>query len=193
MQKKKRSYSRIGFVIAATGLAGTTVSSLKELRENNLEMLRLRDAVISADESGIEITERLAELQLHVTTHMNATPPKLGSEPAIQLKNSYDRAKLVEQTRVSAERTAIANDATIYCEENFRTALLSVRADCVARYVADRPVEERTIVADLYRYDFVSPRWSPDAAGWSIVIAIFFALTLAVLLASKIIAILRLK
>jgi hypothetical protein len=146
--------------------------TLYALRANNVKMLELRDAVIAADESGIAVYERLGELQQHVAAHMNATPPRLGSEPSIQLKNSYDRARAMESARVSAERTNIANEATQYCESSLQSARLSARASCVADYIAARPVQERPVVADLYRYDFVSPRWTPDLAGIMLVVAI---------------------
>lgn len=156
-------------------------------------MLDLREAVILADQSGQGVYDRLAELQGFVTSHMNANPPKLGSEPAIQLKSTYERAKEAERARVSAERATIANDATVYCEANFRNVQLSRRAECVANYIADRPVEERVIVSDLYRYDFVSPRWTADNAGVPIALGALSFLIFVSLVFSRLIARFRLN
>lgn len=191
-----RQRKPLSYVIASVPFLSTlgfSIYSLLQLRSNNLKMLELRDAVIQADESGQGVYERLAELQGYVTSHMNANPPKLGSEPAIQLKNTYERAKSAEQERVSAERTAIANEATAYCEENFRNVNLSRRAECVAGYIADRPVQERVIISDLYRYDYVSPRWTADNAGIPIVIAAASFLIFSFMVFSRLLVRFRIK
>lgn len=168
---KKSPWPVAGLVFSFLGSVSAGAVGLFALRENNKDMLQLRDAVFEADEAGLGIQESIDALQNHVSSHMNANPPKLGDNSAIQLKSSYDRARQAETERMSAARTELAQQATSYCEANVRNVQLSVRAQCVAQYIADRPITEKQIVADLYRYNFISPRWSPDLAGWSLVVA----------------------
>lgn len=156
-------------VIIGIGFIASGAYTLYALRQNNLEMQKLHTAVIEADKSGQDVYDKLADLQLYIARHMNTNPPKLGTNASVQLVNTYQRDKQAEAERVSTARTTIANAATEYCESELRSARLTDRASCVAQYVAERPVVERAVVADLYRYDFTSPRWTPDTAGWSLV------------------------
>jgi hypothetical protein len=170
-KQKKSPWSSVGIVASLSGFAGASAAGIFALRKNNLRMLELRDKVISADASGVDIDKSVASLQKFVSEHMNSTPPKLGSQPALQLKTSYDRAVSAEKTRVTTERDKVNVEAITTCEAALPTSLLSDRANCIIAYNTARPVTERVVVADLYRYDFVSPKWTPDLAGWSIVVA----------------------
>lgn len=143
-------------------------------------MLRLRDAVFVADEKDQGVNEALRELQSFVVSHMNTNLPKLGDEKAIQLKFTYERLIKTENDRVSTERARIASEATAYCEAALPSVRLTERAKCVEDYIAARPVTLRDIPKDLYSFDFVSPSWSPDIAGWSLVAAILAALYLVI-------------
>lgn len=171
-RKSAQVWSRVGiagnFILAAAGVG----ASILALRDNNLKMIALYEKVKEADTSGVGTYDRLKDLQVFVAQHMNATPPKLGSNPGIQLVETYKRAKAAETARVTAERERIYNEAISYCEAALPQSLLSQRAQCIIDRNASQTVTERQIVPDLYRYDFVSPRWSPDLAGWSIVVSV---------------------
>jgi hypothetical protein len=187
MKKHHTSHKRSNIVITTSFVSTLVLGALSvgALRENNLRMLDLRQKVLDADARGESATEELSALQQHVTDHMNATPPKLGNQPAIQLTTAYTKALEAEAYRVSQARTQIANEATAYCESTLSGARLSTRADCVANYTAARPVTERTVVADLYRHDFVSPTWSPDLAGWLLVACFASAMVCVVQIAIR--------
>jgi len=165
-------------LLLTAGVVASSISLVSGLRANNLRMLELREDVFIADESGQGIEDALRALQAHVTTHMNADLPRLGDNPAIQLKNTYERLQTAESQRVSEARQALTDEATAYCEANVRGVQLSVRAQCVSEYIAARPVSEKEINPDLYRYNFASPRWSPDLAGWSYVALVCFGAAL---------------
>lgn len=188
----KRALHNFGGSAVTVGVAAILVASglttLFALRQNNARMLELRQTVIDADATGHAVYESLAALQSHVTSHMNATPPKLGSEPSIQLKATYDRAKAIEDANVSAARNAVAAEAARQCESGSAGQLLSVTASCVANYTAAHPINERRIVPDLYRYDFVSPRWSADLAGWALLVTVGSGLILAARIVSRFVA-----
>lgn len=145
------------------------------LRANNEHMFSLREAVYRADLSNSDVQTALGALQAYVVKHMN-TDLSSGSNPIyppIQLKYTYNR--LVEQ-QANATTTAssqIYTDAQHYCETQNSTDYYGTnRVPCVSAYVQSHPVAKATpIPAELYKFDFVSPRWSPDLAGWSMVVA----------------------
>jgi hypothetical protein len=120
---------------------------------------------------------------------MNASPlPQLGDNAPVQLSRSYERAKAAETARVTAEREKVTQDGIAFCEGQFAASRLTVRSQCIADYGAANPVQpERTIVVDLYRYDFVSPIWTPDRAGWLVLVSIVLVTILVLRLASKLI------
>lgn len=150
-------------------------------------MLSLRDAVFAADAAeGGDVSGALSNLQRYVTAHMNTSLPKLGDEKAIQLKYTYDRLVAAEDQRVSAERVSIADAAAAFCESALPNVRLTVRAQCVQEYIEVRPVTARTIPKELYTFDFVSPLWSSDAAGWLVVSFIIASVVLLVRVVSGI-------
>jgi hypothetical protein len=152
-------------------------------RNNDIEMVGLREAVYVADEQGGDIETALRELRDFVTTHMNADLRKgsntIESEDPIQLVNTYNRAVAAEQVRVSTERAKIASEAQSSCEKQFPLPPLTRRAQCVQEYKDARTVTERTIDKQYYTYDFVSPSWSPDEAGLSLLVSVTTGLALA--------------
>jgi hypothetical protein len=156
-----------GNVLAMSALAAKFAFAL---RKNNLQMLSLRENVVKADETGEGVGAAVHDLQSFVSAHMNSTPPKLGNEPAVQLKSSYDRAVATEKLRLTTARDKVNADAVNYCEAALPSSLLSDRANCIIEYNTARPITGSAVVVDLYKYDFVSPRWTPDVAGWSMLV-----------------------
>jgi hypothetical protein len=183
-----KPWKKTGLLIQSSVVVGSGVLALLSLRNNNLTMLRLRQAVLDADTQNTDATQPLAELQAFVTSHMNTKLPRLGDQPAIQLKNKYDVLIKTEQDRVSAARQTQGQEATTYCEQTVVGGFLSVRAQCVADYTATRPITEQMIIPDLYRYNFASPAWSPDVAGLSLVVFVIAAGFLMLSVVARIIA-----
>lgn len=179
--------SRLVVVVASVGLVGSLAGAVYQLRQNNLEMLRLREAVFRADESNGDVNGALNNLRNYVAQHMNTPLPKLGDEKQIQLKYTYDRLVAAEQQRVSTAREKVTADATAECERQLPQVRLTERVKCVQAYIQAHPVTEQTIVKELYTFDFVSPKWSPDLAGWLLVVS---ALCGAVLLLQLIVTLL---
>lgn len=145
------------------------------LRANNIRMTELRDAVYVADEKGEGVEEALQDLRAHVNSHMNTNlDAGKGIYPPIQLKYTYERLVKAEQDRVSAANAQIYTDAQNHCEQVNPTSILGRdRVGCIEQYVKSRgTVQAHTIPDALYKFDFVSPRWSPDLAGWSLAAAI---------------------
>ena len=162
----------------------SVASSVYALRQNNLKMLELREAVFAADRDDGDINTALSDLQLFVVSHMNTNLPKLGDEKAIQLKYTYERRQAVDEVRVSEERAAVSAQATNYCNTTFAGATFAVRSQCILDYSAAHPVNSLEIPKELYAYDFVTPLWVPDAAGLSLLAATALFLVLLLRFAS---------
>lgn len=183
-----KPWKKTGLLVQLGISIGSGLIAVTALRQNNLRMLKLRQAVLDADALNTDTTEPLSGLQSFVTTHMNTRLPRLGDKPAIQLKSKYDALVKAEQDRISAARQTQGQEATAYCEQNVVGGYLSVRAQCVADYTAARPITEQTILSDLYRYNFATPTWSPDTAGLSLVFFVLVSTSLVLSVFARIIA-----
>ena len=163
------------FLVAAVvfGLIG-----IYSLRQNNLTMVNLRNQVYQADQNNTDVEGALRSLREYVYAHMNTnlTSGNNAIYPPIQLKYSYDRALNSSKAGVDDPNTKIYTDAQAECEKQFPKGLSgSGRIPCIQDYIASRVIKEAAIpTASLYEFDFVSPRWSPDVAGWSIVASSLF-------------------
>lgn len=144
------------------------------LRSNNLKALQLRDAVNQVDKENGDVEKALRELRTFIYSHMNtnlSSGPN-AIKPPVQLKYRYERLVQAEQDRLSTENAKIYTEAQAECEKRFPKGLSgSGRIPCITEYVASKGVQQNTIPDSLYKFDFVSPLWTPDLAGWSLVIA----------------------
>lgn len=145
------------------------------LRLNNVGMIERRAAVISADEAGDRevIQDRLYDLQRYVSQHMNTD---LG-EKGVPLEQTFLRDYEAKLAEASSERNAnrdifkISNDI---CRARVSRSL-TAHKDCMTTELAKYPegsdlVEEITLPTEPYYHSFASPLWSPDFAGWSVVV-----------------------
>lgn len=148
-------------------------------RQNNVRMIRLRDEVFRADEQNGDIEKALRELRRYVYAHMNtelASGPT-AIRPPIQLKHHYERLATQEKTRVANVNAALTSEAEAVCRQRFPvTANATGLQPCIMGYLNERGIKEQPIPKELYQFDFVSPRWSPDLAGWSLVLTVLFGL-----------------
>jgi preprotein translocase subunit SecF len=151
------------------------------LRNNNLRMVHLKEAVYAADKNGGDTAKALQNLQHYVTGHMN-TKLATGSDtvyPPIQLKYTYDRLVTAESERLATTNQQLYNDAQKYCEsQNSSDFSGRNRVPCIQQYVKDHGQPLKTVPDSLYKFDFVSPVWSPDLAGWSVIATVISGLTL---------------
>lgn len=169
----------------------SVVVGVGALRQNNINMLKLREAVYAADKDDKDdkdVEAALRDLREYVHSHMNTdlSANSNGIYPPIQLKYRYERLVAAEKKRVSKANEAIYTRAQKYCEIRFPAGMSgSGRIPCIQNYVSERGEKEKTIPDALYKFDFVSPRWSSDLAGWSLVAAGFFLILFIVRLASE--------
>lgn len=176
------------FLIAA--LIFGAISTIA-LRQNNMHMAELRDAVYAADEAGSGVDEALQDLRAYVTTHMNTslTAAANGVYPPVQLKYTYSRLVQAAGQNSSNQNSTIYNDAQKYCEGQIPSGFSgSHRLDCIEEYVQSHGGAPVTNIPDsLYKFDFVSPTWSPDLAGLTMLISVLCLIFSGVVFACRLI------
>ena len=147
------------------------------LRDNYSNMVKLRDAVYVADQQNGDVEAALKELREHVYSHMNTnlTSGNNAIKPPVQLKARYDRLVAAEKQRVAGLNMNITAQAEQICAQQFPAAGFNApRVACIQDYFATRSIKETPVPDALYKFDFISPRWSPDLAGFSILLSVTF-------------------
>jgi hypothetical protein len=143
------------------------------LRQNNLTALRLRDEVLEQDKFNGDAEGALHELRKYTYSHMNARLSNdTGIYPPIQLKYRYERLVAAEKERVAGVNAGLYHEAQAHCEASIPQGLSGGnRVACIEEYVDTHGgAQEKPIPDAMYKFDFVAPYWSPDFAGWSLVI-----------------------
>lgn len=158
------------------------------LRINSVGMGERRKAVITADKVGDEeeLQNRLYDLQRYTAQHMNT------STGDVYLQATYERdVKAILDKAEAANRNThntIWNKAANECYAEF-PGYWQGQIQCIlekqAKFPASTPITEvDTPDAALYRHSFLAPIWSPDFAGWSLVVSAMLALVILVRLAA---------
>lgn len=154
------------------------------LRLNNTGMVERRNALEGADKSGDanSITARLYDLQRYSASHMNA------STGAVYLQESYNRdaRKAMAGTSTAGGSQSPQAKADAICNPQLHTHGYSLEyQNCMlneltkAGQVVD-PSGLKLPSPALYRYNFISPVWSSDFAGWSLVVCALILLVIIV-------------
>ncbi len=165
------------------------------LRLNNIGMLQRRDAVITADQNSDEATivQRLSELQRYVSDHMNTDLGK-----GVFLQTTYNNAVKAADNLASSDSNPNGNiykKAQDVCAPQF-TRYSTAYLQCTIGQLQTYPAASNLIAQahlpnpNAYLHDYVSPVWSPDFAGWSVVVCLVLALMIIIRLVS--LALLRL-
>lgn len=161
------------------------------LRQNNLTMIELRDIVLQVDRDTGDINEvapHLENLGNYILNHMNTDAGK------VELPGTFNSA--VERIRKRAEASGSVNSA-IYAQAQDRcedpNILLTARAQCVQDFVVSNAKPGTDVIElefpdkTLYSYSFASPTWSPDVAGFSLLISVMSFVVLVFLSITRII------
>lgn len=160
------------------------------LRLNNTSMLARRNAVESADKAGNrdEITARLYDLQRYAGAHMNA------DTGVFYLQEQYNRDVKAAIASASGGGNYDGYDtpqarADAICNPDLQIHGYSkAYQDCMVRELSKegQVVDPTTIKLPnpaLYRYSFSAPVWSPDFAGFSVLVSAVLVLAIFVRLA----------
>jgi len=164
------------------------VIAVLALRSNNQEMVKLRSAVFTADKENKDIEGALKTLRIYVFAHMN-TNLSSGTnavKPPIQLKYHYERLQAAAKAEYDAASAAMVNSAEATCIAQYPTNVYSqARLNCAKDYATSHAVILKTIPEDQYKFDFVSPPYTPDLAGLSMAAAAIFLLLFIIRFASE--------
>jgi hypothetical protein len=164
----KTGYLLALFIVSA-------IICISALRSNNLTMLKLRNQVYTADKSNGNVEGALEQLRSYVGAHMNTslTTDNDSVYPPIQLKYTYQRLVVAANSQNSSSSSQLYTQAEDYCQSlNSNNYSGRSRVPCVENYVSSHTTTTPSIPSSLYEFDFVSPVWSPDLAGWSLLVTI---------------------
>jgi hypothetical protein len=155
------------------------------LRLNNLGMVERRNAVIAADKRGDDeaVFRALVDLQHYVSSHMNTS---LGKGVYLEHKYNRDRDAALKAATISSNpNSPVYQQASIECRARWQGGVESFRNDyvqCVIEKVSGLSAGKAAVLklprADMYRYSFVSPLWTPDFAGYTLLLCV--AVTLVI-------------
>ena len=147
------------------------------LRLNNIGMIERRTAVVDADAAGNNqaTLNRLYDLQRYVTSHMNTDMGK-----GVYLESTYKRDTQAAYTKASNDSNPNGNiykKAQDICAPRF-TSYSYAYLQCTLSELSKYPASSNLISsvnlpqANMYLHVYISPIWSPDFAGWSVLICI---------------------
>lgn len=161
------------------------------LRLNNVGMIERRAAVLVADEEGddVQLEKRLYDLQRYVSEHMNTDPGR------VPLEHKYARDTLkaaddFEDSMAQASGENVFGAVRAVCDpigqaQGWRWPDPRY-TECINQELEKYPEGEGGVIefqppsAAPYYHTFISPRWSPDFAGWSLVVCGVIALAIVV-------------
>lgn len=169
--QRVKTWQLIILLILASFLAATF------LRLNNIGMIERRTAVLSADDAGDNnvTINRLYDLQRYVSAHMNADMGR-----GVYLEASYKRDVQAAYDRASDDSSPNGNiykKAQDVCAPKF-TRYSTAYVQCTTSELAKYPAATELVSdvslprADNYLHVFISPLWSPDFAGWSVLLCV---------------------
>ena len=148
------------------------------LRQNNLHMISLRDRVQQADQQDKSIQQSMTNLRNYIAAHMNTGMGEQGVYLQYSYQRAYDAA-VAQAVAAGGSSAVIYKDADQTCQNQFGKAAYGVYTQCVTdKVIASGAPAISTPPADLYRFNFVSPAWSPDLAGFTLLATILVALLL---------------
>ena len=155
------------------------------LRLNNIGMIERRTAVLNADDQGDSATiqARLFDLQRYSAAHMNASSGVVYLEG--QYKRDVKKAVAASSDAATSNKKTIADRQYAYreCAKSFSYYSYPWTL-CIGEKLAQRLKETGGMTdgttglpsPSLYRQEVTSPVWSPDFAGFSVLITAFLIL-----------------
>ena len=154
------------------------------LRLNNIGMVERRSAVLAADNIGDAraIENRLYDLQRYVSAHMNAD---LGKGVFLESTYNNDRNKLVAAAANDINPNGnIYEKAQTVCAPQFSHysfAYTQCTLNELSKYQSSGNLASSVKLSpNTYVYNFTSPLWSPDFAGWSVVVFVVILIMILV-------------
>ncbi len=147
------------------------------MRQNYSRMVELRAAVASADKQNGDVETALRNLREFVYNHMNTnlSSGNVAIKPPIQLKYRYERLAKTEAKKAEEVNREVKKQGEQICIKKYPGRIFnSPRVNCTAKYISEHSAKQNPIPSDLYKFDFISPVWSPDLAGVSLLLSLVF-------------------
>lgn len=156
------------------------------LRLNNTGMISRRNAIEGIDKSGDvqDTASRIYDIQRFAASHMNA------DTGVFYLQGQYDRDVKAAVAAASGDSSTGDNSpqakADAICNPNLQIHGYSLAyQNCMLEQLdkQGQVVDPASITLPnpaLYRYSFTSPLWSPDFAGWSVVVSLLLMVTIVI-------------
>lgn len=176
MWRKARDVHPLVLLVLTLLMAAICIAAL---RANNEHMEQLKQAVYSADKNNTGVSLALDNLQAYVTAHMNTDLTTVAGSvyPPIQLEYTYLRLAEAQDQSVLSADSGLYTAAQSYCQKLDPSDFSGRnRVPCIEQYVTSHGSALPNIPPALYQFDFVSPSWSPDLAGWSLLATILLAI-----------------
>ena len=151
------------------------------LRLNNVGMVERREAVYAADKTddSVGLASRLYDLQRFVSAHMNADPGRVALVKPYERDNERHKKAYQESSNSTANGDAFQK-AEAVCGPIARSngwRWPDMRyTNCINQELEKIPggqavmSEFKPLPVEPYYHTFTSPLWSPDFAGWSLII-----------------------
>ena len=162
------------------------------LRQNNLNMVELRNQLVETDKTGdvAQVESAARKLQNYVAHHMNTATGR------VALQTLYDQAadQAMEASKPPEISSDIYQQATNDCRPQLVNYGYRAWASCVATRVGLNSATTLAVAddvapdPDLYYVDFAPARWSADPAGLCMLALIIILLVLIVKLLLAIIS-----
>lgn len=150
------------------------------LRLNNIGMKQRRDAVLAADkeDNDGEVMSRMYELQRYVAAHMNASTGQFDLEGQYRRSVQEEIQKATNSTNPNGNVNA---KAAAVCDPRFAVwspAYVQCFTEELNKFPpAPNPADNVSLPSPaLFRHSFASPLWSPDFAGFSVLLTLIIAL-----------------
>ena len=154
------------------------------LRQNNLNMVELRNQLVETDKTGdvAQVESAARKLQNYVAHHMNTATGR------VALQTLYDQAadQAMEASKPPEISSDIYRQATNDCRPQLVNYGYRAWASCVATRVGLNSATTLAVAddvapdPDLYYVDFAPARWSADPAGLCMLALIIILLVLIV-------------
>jgi hypothetical protein len=97
-----------------------------------------------------------------------------GVYPPVQLQYTYQRLVQSQVGELQTGNNDLYTEAQTYCQRLNSTDFSGRnRVPCIEQYVSEHgsgSVQYHAVPSSLYQFDFLAPKWSPDMAGWSLVL-----------------------
>lgn len=157
------------------------------LRLNNVGMVERREAVYTADKTddSVGLASRLYDLQRFVSAHMNADPGRVALVKTYERDNERHKKAYQESTNSTANGDAFQK-AEAVCGPIARSngwRWPDMRyTNCINQELEKIPggqaviSEFKPLPVEPYYHTFTSPLWSPDFAGWSLIVTVIIGL-----------------